>query len=83
MGQFINHNSFALLAAILWLTAAGTIIRKMPNQRGWLILAIASVVILTGFFALRPAPAEDGEAAEINAQIGMGKPVLLEVRSPN
>lgn len=83
MGRFINHNSFAILAAILWITAAGIIIRKMPNQRGWLVLAITSVLILTGFFALRPAPSGDGEAAEINAQIGTGTPVLLEVRSPN
>jgi hypothetical protein len=83
MGRFINHNSFALLAAILWLTAAGIILRKASNQRGWLILAAVTALFVAGFFALRPAPSGDGEAAEINAQIGGGKPVLLEVRSPN
>ncbi|MFN2144891.1 MAG: hypothetical protein ACK2T7_06035 [Anaerolineales bacterium] len=83
MGSFINLNSFLLLAVILWLIAAGVLLRKERGQRQLLQLGAVTLVLAAGFYLLRPAPVVDETAAEIKAQIGAGKPALLEFRSQN
>lgn len=83
MGSFINLNSFLLLAVILWLIAAGVLLRKERGRRQWLLLGAITLTLAAGFFLLRPAPMPDSDAANIRAQIGAGKPALLEFRSQN
>ena len=83
MGSFINHNSFLLLAVILWLIAAFVLLRKARGQREFILLGAVTVALAAGFFLMRPAPIADDSAAELKAQIGAGLPVLLEFRSQN
>jgi hypothetical protein len=83
MGGFVNYNSFLLLVVILWIIAAGVLLRKQRGQRQLLQLGALTVVLAAGFFLLRPAPTADDPAAEYKARIGAGTPVLLEFRSQN
>ncbi|MBN2043470.1 MAG: hypothetical protein JW757_00505 [Anaerolineales bacterium] len=83
MGSFLNQNSFLLLVLILWLTAAGVLLRRDRNRRQIILLGAVTVVLAAGFSLLRPAPVSDVTAAAIKAQIGAGKPVLLQFRSQN
>ena len=83
MGSFINQNSFLLLAVILWLIAAGVLLRKERGQRQILQLGAVTVALVAVFYMLRPAPMPDSAAAEYRSQIGAGTPVLLEFRSQN
>ncbi len=83
MGSFINQNSFLLLAVILWLIAAGVLLRKGRGQRQLLRLGGVTLALVAGFYLLRPASMLDSAAADLTAQIGAGKPALLEFRSQN
>ena len=83
MGGFVNHNSFLLLVGILWVIAAGLLLRKDRNHRQFIMLGLVTVVLAAGFLLLRPAPIADDQASDLKAQIGAGKPVLLEFRSQN
>jgi hypothetical protein len=59
------------------------LLRNERNQRQFVLLGAVTVVLVAGFFLVRPTPVADDPAAEIKAQIGAGKPVLLEFRSQN
>ena len=83
MAGFFNHNSFLLLAVLIWVIAAVVLLSGGVNMQSLLILGGVTVLLAAGFFALRPASAPNQAAAEIQAQIGAGKPVLLEFRSQN
>ena len=83
MGSLINQNSFLLLVIILWMIAAGVLLRKESGSRQWILLGGITVILGAVFFLLRPAPLVDKPAANIAAHIGAGKPVLLEFRSQN
>ena len=83
MGSFVNLNSFLLLIIILWVVAAGLLLRTGVDQRSLLWLGGVTVALAAGFLLLRPAPAADDPASELRSRIGAGKPVLLEFRSQN
>lgn len=82
MSSFINHNSF-LLAGALLLTAAGyRLFKDVVNIQRVGIFAILGVVFLAAYLFLRPGQADSKDVLEIRAQIGSGKPALLELQSP-
>jgi len=83
VGEFFNHNSFLMSVVILWLAAAWVLLRKERDWRRWLAFGAVSVVLLMGYYALRPAQATSGDADALHAQIGAGQPVLLEFQSQN
>ena len=72
-----------LLAVVIWVIAAAALLCGGIDRRSLLTLGGVTVLLATGFFALRLAPAADETADEIKIQIGAGKPVLLEFRSQN
>ncbi len=82
MGQFINQNSYVLLVITLWVIAAIVVLRNR-TPRSLAIFAGLTVVLLGGFFLFRLEPGTSAPSADIKAQIGAGKPVLLEFRSQN
>ena len=45
-------------------------------------LVVLTLVIFTAWLALRPVQTPHDDAASLRAQIGAGKPVLLEFQSP-
>lgn len=83
MGEFLNHNSFLMLVAVIWLAAAAVLLRKGRGWRSWLVMGGISVALLLGYSALRPAAATNGDADALRARIGAGQPVLLEFQSQN
>lgn len=83
MGQIFNQNSFLLTVVFLWLIAGGIFLRGERSPRAMAIYAGITILLTAGFFIFRLAPGTRDPAAEIKAQIGAGKPVLLEFRSQN
>jgi len=83
MGEFINHNSFLLSMLIMETLAAWYFLRRGATKRKLLALGAVSLVFALGFYSLRPGDRVSGTAAEIQARIGQGVPVLLEFKSPN
>lgn len=83
MAEFINHNSFILFSAIVILIAGGIVIRRGIEAKRLVPFAALVIVIASAFFTLKPDAGTDASAAEITAQIGTGKIVLLEFQSQN
>jgi hypothetical protein len=80
---FFNHNSFVILALLIWVVAVIALRQRGWKRSSWLIVGSLTTLLLAGYFALRPAEAASDQAAEIRAQIGQGMPVLLELQSQN
>ena len=83
MGQFINYNSFLILVIMILLGVGTAILRRGHQVKQLAALGVVAVLVLLVYLGLRPAPAADGAAAELQAQIGQGTPVLLEFQSQN
>lgn len=83
MDEFLNHNSFLMLIAVLWLAAAWSLLRKERDWRRWLWLGGITAVLAGVYFGFQPAQATSGDADALRAQIGAGQPVLLEFQSQN
>lgn len=83
MGQFINYNSFLISVILILLGVAVAILRRGRQPKQLAILGGVAVVVLLVYLGLRPNAATSDEAAELQAQIGQGTPVLLEFQSQN
>jgi hypothetical protein len=83
MAEFINHNSFILLSVIVLLVAAGIMVRRGVEIKRLVPFGVLVVLIAVAFFTMRPAAGTDASTADITAQIGGGKAVLLEFQSQN
>jgi len=81
--QFINRHSFVISALILWGVLALALVRPGPRgrRRGLLALAAASAVLAGVWLALRSGPGTMTEAAQVEAVVGQGQPVLVEFYS--
>ncbi len=82
MTTLINHYS-ALFGAVLivGLTAYG-LLKDGFTPRDGVILALVTVGLLAAWLIFRPKPGERGGQAQLEAQLGQGVPVLLELQSP-
>jgi hypothetical protein len=83
LGSVINQNSFLLLIVFIWVIAAVALMRKGWDRRSLVLLGGITVALTGVFFNVRPASVDNDPAADLRAQIGVGKPVLLEFRSQN
>lgn len=80
---FINHNSFLIIGLFLLIIAVIALRQSGWETRSWLILGGLTVLLATGYFSLRPAPATSETGEQIWAQVGQGTPVLLQLQSEN
>ena len=80
--RIINQYSFLVAAVFLIGLLAVLANRTRAKQGAYLALALVVVAILVAWYFLRPTPSVLANAAEIQAQIGSGVPVLLEFQSP-
>lgn len=83
MGEFFNHNSFALILGFVWVVVAFLLLRGGVNGRKLLVLGGATILLTAGYLSFRPATATGDPAQQVREQIGTGKPVLLEFQSQN
>lgn len=78
-----NHYSFLWLAVAMTLIAALVFLRKKPRLPDFIAVGVILLALLTAWLLLRPRQTIlSGEAAEVQARIGRGTPVLLEFQSP-
>ena len=77
-------NQYSFLAAAVFLIGLIAVLanRARARQGAYLALALVVLAILVAWYFLRPTPSVLANAAEIQAQIGSGVPVLLEFQSP-
>lgn len=84
MPQIINQYSYIIIGLFL-LLVMGILLawrRKGFHLREAGLLFALGLVLLFGWFVLQPESAAPVTADQIRAQIGNGKPVLLEFQSP-
>lgn len=83
MPQIANQYSYFVVSLFLLLVMGGLLAwrRKGFHLREIGLLFVLGLVLLLGWFALRPV-ATPVTADQIRAQIGNGRPVLLEFQSP-
>lgn len=81
--NILNQYSFIWLAAAVTLIAALVFLRKKPRLPDFLAVGVILLALVAAWFVLRPRQTLlSGEAAEVQARIGQGTPVLLEFQSP-
>lgn len=81
--SLINHYSLLWFFLILFGIAAYRIFRKGMNPKAILLLSSLLLAFVAAWFFIRPTqsvPSQDASALE--AEIGQGAPVLLELQSP-
>jgi hypothetical protein len=81
MAVWINQHSFLLVAAALWFGVAVLLLRDGVRPMDVVALAVLAGAAWAAQALLRPTAATD-EARALRAQIGAGRPVLLEFQSP-
>jgi ABC-type transport system involved in cytochrome bd biosynthesis fused ATPase/permease subunit len=83
MAELINHNSAILFSIVILLVGAFILVRRGTETKRMAAFGILVIIVTAAFFSMRPSAGTDASAAEIIAQIGGGKPVLLEFQSQN
>lgn len=82
MINFINHNSFLLLEITIWIVVGYRLFRGGFEGQNLLLFAGLTVLLFSVYITFRPNQATSSQIAQIQEQIGTGKPVLLELQSP-
>jgi len=84
MQQIVNQYSYILVSIILLLLLAGLLAwrKKGFHWREAGFVLVLAALLAAGWFSLRPDKTTATTSDLIRAQIGKGKPVLLEFQSP-
>lgn len=81
--SIINQYSALWIAAVLIAIVAFLILRNRPRRQDLLVIVFLVAGLGTAWLILRPIQTPLMEdAAQVQAQIGQGTPVLLEFQSP-
>ncbi|MEZ0395530.1 MAG: thioredoxin family protein [Anaerolineales bacterium] len=81
--SIFNQYSFLWLALAVTVIAALVFLRRKPRLPDFLAVGVVLLALLTAWLLLRPRQTIlSDEAAEVQARIGQGTPVLLEFQSP-
>jgi hypothetical protein len=82
MNQWINQHSLTLMmAGILALIIIARLRQGWQRRDSFLVGGLALGMVVIGLL-FRPAASPDVDLAGVEAQIGAGRPVLLEFQSP-
>jgi hypothetical protein len=82
MAAWVNQHSFFLAAVAVWIAVAVLLLRDGFRPMDGVALAALALASWAAYALLRPAAGAAGEAEAVRAQIGAGRPVLLEFQSP-
>ncbi|OGO67439.1 MAG: hypothetical protein A2Z37_02710 [Chloroflexi bacterium RBG_19FT_COMBO_62_14] len=82
VGRFFNQHSFTLFAATSIVVLAIVLFRDGIEAGDLFALGALSVGLLVAYIFLQPGPSSLSEVEHVEAQIGNGRPVLLEFQSP-
>ncbi|MBM3940898.1 MAG: thioredoxin family protein [SAR202 cluster bacterium] len=81
MRQFLNENSAALLLIAIGVFLALQVWEYRRRPKALAILGVVVVVIGAGYWQARGGPSNIARAAELDALVATGRPVLLEAYS--
>jgi thiol-disulfide isomerase/thioredoxin len=79
--EFVNHYSFALLGVAAFLVLAVLLLRDGVKASDLLALAALLAGVVLAFSLFSAGGGTDQPASAIEAEIGAGQPVLLEIQS--
>ncbi len=83
MAKLINQYSFVFTSLFLLGILAYFLLRDQPKTSDYIALAVVAVGLAVAWFLTRPQQSIiPDSAAEVQAMIGQGTPVLLEFQSP-
>jgi len=81
--KIINQYSAIWMATIFVALIAFFLLRRDPKWPQFLAVAGVVLVLVAAWIVLRPRQSTRGlDAAQVQASIGQGTPVLLELQSP-
>jgi drug/metabolite transporter superfamily protein YnfA len=79
----IQPYSLLIAAGALALVLGVVLLRGKPTARDYLAFGGIMLALIVAWFAIRPTQTPlMGAAADVQARIGHGQPVLLEFQSP-
>jgi hypothetical protein len=79
--SLINTYSAVILGLLLFLGVLLFVLRRGGSRRGWLALAVITVLSVITWFSLRPVQTENNNDT-LQSLLAQGKFVLLEFQSP-
>jgi len=81
--QIFNQYSAVWIALLLVAVAGVTLLRRNPRWPRFLVFGMLVLGLAAAWIFLRPhQTAQINDAAQVQASIGQGTPVLLEFQSP-
>ena len=82
MATLLNQFSF-LAVGLAFLVIIGLLLRgRGLNRRRWVFFAGSALLLLMAWVVLHPRGSDFDNPEQVRAQIGAGRPVLLEFQSP-
>jgi len=81
MTELLNHHSYLLVAVTILLVVAFLLLRDGAKPADFLVLAALLALLAGVWWLIRPDSDAELAVAEVQAQIGNGRPVLLEFQS--
>jgi hypothetical protein len=79
----IRAYSLLIITTLLLVIVAVILFRKKPRLREVLAFALIAFGLAVAYFSIRPTQTMlMGDAANVQAMIGQGTPVILEFQSP-
>lgn len=82
MQHWVNQHSFLVVAGAALLVLAAFLLRDGLRPADLVAIGALCLGLALAYALLRPAAADGSEADAVRAQIGQGRPVLLEFQSP-
>lgn len=79
--SFINQNSFTIIAVASVGLLTFFLFRREFETRNLFLVGALTLGLVISFLLLQPGPSTSQESEEVFAQIGSGRPVLLEFQS--
>ena len=80
--NFINQYSALLFGLGLLTLVAVLLLRRGLKPARVIVLVLVGLGLLVGWYVLRPQQTPHAQLSELQAPIGAGTPVLLELQSP-
>ena len=80
--EFINHYSMVMSFIFVLAVVAFFLLRDGAKTKDFYILAAVAGLLFFAWTILRPATDTAETAFQLQAEIGQGQPVLLELQSP-
>jgi NADH:ubiquinone oxidoreductase subunit 6 (subunit J) len=78
----INLYSALLLLVVVILFSGFLLLRRGVSLARVAVIVLIGLVLVAGWWFMRPVQTPHADLAELQGKIGAGKPVLLEFQSP-